>query len=70
MASRSWSAFQSGLLPMMTVSMTRNSSKANWSWLSMPILRGRWIVPLWASSSPERIFMKVDLPLPLGPVRP
>jgi hypothetical protein len=27
-------------------------------------------VPFWGGWSPERSFMKVDLPAPLGPVRP
>src|SRR5512137_250333 len=36
----------------------------------MPRRRGRWTEPVSASSSPARIFMNVDLPDPLGPVRP
>src|ERR1700724_3831976 len=67
-ASRSCSADHSGALPMMTVSMTRNSSKANWSWRKTPIFFGRVIEPLVGSSSPVKIFIKVDLPAPLGPV--
>ena len=34
--SRSCRAAHSRLLPMMTVSITRNASNANWSWLSTP----------------------------------
>src|ERR1035438_3059106 len=33
------------LLPMMTVSIAEYASKANWSWLSTPNLRGRTTVP-------------------------
>src|ERR1017187_8871209 len=66
-ALRSWSARQSGALPMMTVSITRNPSKANWSWRSTPNFFGRETVPLGGSNSPERIFMSVDFPAPLGP---
>ena len=55
---------------MITVSTTLNWSKANWSWASTPILRGFWMVPVVGSCSPVNSFMKVDLPLPLGPVRP
>src|SRR5512137_127937 len=36
----------------------------------MPRRRGRWTWPVSGSSSPARIFMKVDLPAPFGPVRP
>src|ERR1039457_4395751 len=39
--SRSARAFQRGTLPMMTVSMTRNWSKANWSWRRTPNFLGR-----------------------------
>ena len=35
-----------------------------------PIFLGRTTLPFWASSSPVRTFMKVDLPEPFGPVRP
>ena len=52
---------------MMTVSITRNLSKANWSWRRTPILLGRVILPLVGSCSPVRIFMNVDLPAPFGP---
>ena len=55
---------------MMTVSMTRNSSKANWSCRSTPTLAGRTTVPRCGGSSPVSSFMNVDLPAPLGPVRP
>src|SRR3990167_783619 len=55
---------------MMTVSMTRNSSNANWSCRSTPTLAGRTTVPRCGGSSPLRSFMNVDLPAPLGPVRP
>src|ERR1700727_2890245 len=58
------------LLPIITVSITRKASKANWSWLNTPSLRGRTTVPFCGSISPLSIFMKVDLPAPLGPVRP
>ena len=67
-ASRSCRAFHSGPLPMMTVSITRNSSKANWSWRRMPSFLGRVTEPLVGSISPVRIFIKVDLPAPFGPV--
>ncbi len=55
-------------LPMMTVSMTRNSSKANWSCRKMPSFFGRETEPLVGSISPSRIFIKVVLPAPFGPV--
>ena len=55
---------------MMTVSTTRNLSKANWSWLRTPNFLGRLTVPFWGINSPVRSFMNVDLPAPLGPVRP
>ena len=38
--------------------------------LRTPNFLGRTTVPFWASSSPVRTFIKVDLPEPLGPVRP
>src|SRR3954451_20613684 len=53
---------------MITVSITRKSSNANWSWRRTPYFLGRVTDPLAASSSPVRIFIKVDLPAPLGPV--
>jgi hypothetical protein len=53
---------------MMTVSITRNSSNANWSWLKTPSFLGRVTEPLEGSISPVRIFISVDLPAPLGPV--
>src|ERR1039457_3761505 len=53
---------------MITVSMTRNWSNANWSWRSTPNFLGRVIEPLVGSISPVRIFISVDLPAPLGPV--
>ena len=59
---------QRGALPMMTVSMTRKASKANWSWRRTPIFLGRVTEPLAGSISPVRIFMNVDLPAPFGPV--
>ena len=55
---------------MMTVSMTRNASYANWSCWSTPSLSGREIVPFCGRDSPVSSFMNVDLPDPLGPVRP
>src|ERR1022692_4532683 len=64
--SRSARAFQSGTLPMITVSMTRNWSKANWSWRRTPNFLGRVMEPLVGSMSPVRIFIRVDLPAPLG----
>src|SRR5882762_4701556 len=67
-ASRSCKAFHNGALPMMTVSITRNSSKANWSCRRMPSFLGRVIDPLVGSKSPANIFIKVVLPAPLGPV--
>ena len=45
-------AFQSGALPMITVSITRNSSKANWSWRRTPSFLGRVTEPLVGSISP------------------
>src|ERR1700674_353644 len=53
---------------MMTVSMTRNSSNANWSWRRMPSFLGRVIEPLVGSKSPASIFIKVVLPAPFGPL--
>ena len=53
---------------MITVSITRNSSKANWSWRKTPSFFGRVTEPLVGSISPVRIFISVDLPAPLGPV--
>src|SRR3954462_48652 len=55
---------------MMTVSMTRNSWNANWSCRSTPSFRGRATVPACGGISPVSSFMNVDLPAPLGPVRP
>jgi hypothetical protein len=55
---------------MMTVSITRNSSKANWSWRRTPSFSGRATVPACGRLSPVSSFMKVDFPAPLGPVRP
>src|ERR1035437_4055518 len=66
--SRSARAFQSGTLPMITLSMTRNWSKANWSWRRTPNFLGRVMEPLVGSRPPVRIFISVDLPAPLGPV--
>ncbi len=53
---------------MMTVSMTRYLSKANWSWRRTPSFFGRVTEPCEGSSSPVMIFISVDLPAPLGPV--
>ena len=53
---------------MMTVSITRYASKANWSCRKTPIFFGRVIEPFVGSCSPVKIFMKVDLPAPFGPV--
>src|SRR4026207_727417 len=55
---------------MITVSITRNSSNANWSWRRTPNFFGRDTVPAWGGISPVSSFMNVDLPAPLGPVRP
>src|SRR4051812_37734674 len=55
---------------MITVSMTRNWSNANWSWRSTPSFGGRTTVPCWGVSSPVSSFMNVDLPAPFGPVKP
>ncbi len=55
---------------MITVSMTRNLSKANWSCLRTPSFFGRVTLPFCGGCSPVSSFMKVDLPEPLGPVRP
>src|SRR6266849_530466 len=52
---------------MITVSITRNASNANWSCRKMPIFVGRVTEPLVGSISPVKIFIKVDLPAPLGP---
>ena len=54
----------------MTVSITRTLSNANWSWLSTPSFDGRATVPFCGVISPVKSFMNVDLPAPLGPVRP
>ena len=53
---------------MITVSITRNWSKANWSCRRTPNFFGRVMEPLVGSISPVRIFISVDLPAPLGPV--
>ncbi len=53
---------------MITVSTTRNLSKANWSCRRTPTFFGRVTEPLEGSISPVRIFINVDLPAPLGPV--
>src|ERR1017187_2858767 len=66
--SRSARAFHKGTLPMITVSITRNWSNANWSWRSTPNFFGRVMDPLVGSISPVKIFISVDLPAPLGPV--
>src|SRR6266404_6183702 len=60
-ALRSSRAFHSAVLPIMTVSMTRYSSNANWSWRKTPIFFGRVTEPLVESSSPVKIFINVDL---------
>src|ERR1700747_285375 len=52
---------------MITGSITRNSSNANWSWRNTPIFLGRVTEPLVGSISPVKIFIRVDLPAPLGP---
>src|SRR5260370_40927925 len=52
----------------MTVSITRYSSNANWSCRRMPSFLGREIEPLVGSKSPARIFIRVVLPAPFGPV--
>ena len=52
---------------MITVSITRNSSKANWSCRNTPNFLGRVTEPLDGSMSPVRIFMSVDFPAPFGP---
>ena len=70
MSSFSFMALQSTALPARTTSMTRSPSYLKWSWRRMPSRLGRWTLPVSDSSSPERIFMKVDLPEPFGPVRP
>src|ERR1035437_623749 len=70
MRSRSSRAAQRGLLPMMTVSITRYASNAYWSCESTPIFFGRTTLPFWGSISPVKTFIKVDLPAPFGPVRP
>src|SRR6266702_4719808 len=53
---------------MITVSITRKSSNANWSCRNTPIFFGRDTLPLVGSISPVKIFIKVDLPAPFGPV--
>ena len=57
---------------MMTVSRTPYLLKAKWSCLRTAILSPGVMMtsPLSASISPERIFMKVDLPAPLAPMMP
>src|SRR3984957_15352685 len=55
---------------MITVSITRLSSNANWSCERMPSFLGRETSPLVGSISPVSIFISVDLPAPLGPVIP
>src|SRR6266540_7490526 len=55
---------------MITVSMTRNSSNANWSCRRTPSFSGRVTVPDCGCDSPVSSFMKVDLPAPFGPVKP
>src|SRR5260370_14516761 len=52
---------------MITVSITRNASNANWSCRKMPIFFGRLTEPLVGSSSRVRIFINVDFPAPFGP---
>ncbi len=53
---------------MITVSITRNSSKANWSWRKTPTFFGRVMDPWDGSISRVKIFIRVDLPAPFGPV--
>ena len=53
---------------MITVSITRNASKANWSCLRTPIFLTRVTEPFSGSISPVMIFISVDLPAPFGPV--
>ena len=55
---------------MITVSMTRNWSNANWSCRRTPSFAGDETVPFCGASSPVSSFMNVDLPAPFGPVRP
>ena len=55
---------------MITASMTRAWSKANWSCLRTPSFAGRDTVPFCGGSSPVSSFMNVDFPAPFGPVRP
>ena len=52
---------------MITVSITRKASNANWSWRSTPSLSGRATVPFCGGVSPVSSFMNVDLPEPFGP---
>src|SRR5260370_28825741 len=52
---------------MITVSITRNSSKANWSCRKTPSFLGRVTEPFEGSSSPVRTFISVDFPAPFGP---
>ena len=55
---------------MITVSITRSLSKANWSCFSTPSFLGRTTSPFCGWFSPVSSFMKVDLPEPFGPERP
>ena len=53
---------------MITVSITRYWSKANWSCRSTPSFLGRVTEPFEGSISPSNIFIRVDLPAPFGPL--
>ncbi len=55
---------------MITVSMTRKLSNANWSWRRTPSFAGRVTEPFCGGVSPVMSFMNVDFPAPFGPVRP
>ncbi len=55
---------------MMTVSITRKASNANWSCRRTPSFSGRTTDPFCGCSSPVSSFMKVDFPAPFGPVSP
>ena len=60
------------MFPIITVSITVNSSKAKWSCFSIDSLSpfSKDTSPLLGSISPESTFKNVDFPAPFAPIIP
>ena len=58
--------------PRITVSITVHSSNSKWSWLSTDRRSPgpNVTLPMVGWSSPDNIFISVDLPAPLAPIMP